>query len=116
MYSRSYSNGGRYNPPPGYVGSTFSEPEVKLHSAADDGEMQNGHTGAVIQRSPAERAPVKNEGTAALDELIRSLRGKIGTEELIILLVMLLTASDGIGIETMILAAVLLAGRRESEN
>lgn len=45
-----------------------------------------------------------------LYDLIESLRGKIGTEELIILMVMLLVASDGIGVEVLILALALLAG------
>ena len=45
-----------------------------------------------------------------LKELLASLRGKIGAEELIILLVMLLIASEGIGAEVLILAVSLLAG------
>lgn len=44
------------------------------------------------------------------EELLRSLKGKIGREELIILLVMLLVASEGVGIEVLLLALILIAG------
>jgi len=51
---------------------------------------------------PAEKSP--------LQDLLGHLRGKIGTEELIILLIMLLISSDGIGAEALVLGLVLLAG------
>lgn len=44
------------------------------------------------------------------EELLRSFKGKIGREELIILLVMLLVASEGVGIEVLLLALILIAG------
>ena len=44
-----------------------------------------------------------------ISSLIENLRGKIGREELIILLVMFLIASDGMCAEVLILALVLLA-------
>ena len=115
MYSRNYGNGGRVTPPPGYVGNTFSEPEVKLHSAEEKSENGRQNEDLPREAHQLERRHERNEGTAALEELIRSLRGKIGTEELIILLVMLLTASEGVSAETLILAAVLLAGKKSSD-
>ena len=153
MYSRNYGKGGRYNPPPGYVGNTFSEPEVKRHepeidrhepevrrresemrrheseSRRHEPEMRRNESEQEHEEQPRRDASLpeptqrntpgehrdRSEERLALEELIHSLRGKIGSEELIILLVMLLTASDGICIETIILAAVLLAGGRESE-
>ena len=108
MYSRNYGSGGRYNIPPGYVGSAFPEPEVKLHTP----EHTESEAPYPQQIRAAEQYQGHSDGRIALEELIHSLRGKIGTEELIILLVMLLTASEGVGVETLILAAVLLAGRR----
>ena len=117
MYSRNYGNGGRYNPPPGYVGSAFPDPEVKLHIGdGREDAKQDGQTNVLTHESHfPERRAEKTEGSAALEELIHALRGKIGTEELIILLVMLLTASEGIGAETLILVAVLLAGNKRSD-
>lgn len=46
----------------------------------------------------------------AIFRLIESLHGKFGREELIILLVMFLIASDGICAEVLILALLLIAG------
>ena len=52
----------------------------------------------------------KNNGEKALRDFIESLHGKIGTEEIIILLVMFLVAADGIGWEMVLLALILIAG------
>jgi hypothetical protein len=49
-------------------------------------------------------------GKSAFGELLESLKGKIGSEELIILMVMLLIASDGMCAEVLILALCLAAG------
>ena len=49
-------------------------------------------------------------GMQALEALFHHLRGKFGREELIIVLVMLLVASDGASIELILLALILLAG------
>ena len=49
-------------------------------------------------------------GKLPLAELIESLSGKIGTEELIILTVMLLISSDGMCAEVLILALCLISG------
>ncbi len=46
----------------------------------------------------------------ALEALFKSLHGKFGREELIIVLVMLLIASEGTSIELLLLALVLIAG------
>jgi len=58
-----------------------------------------------------EESPVfKSHESHLIEDLLRSLKGKIGREELIILLVMLLVSSDGFGIEALILALILIAG------
>ena len=54
--------------------------------------------------------PVFSGGIDAAEELFRSLRGKFGREELIILLVMLLISSEGASLELMLLALLLIAG------
>lgn len=43
-----------------------------------------------------------------LEALIKSLRGKFGTEELILILILLIVSSDGIGIETLVLGLLLM--------
>lgn len=112
MYSRNYGSR-RFSPPPGYVGSAFSETEVKHHVPPTE-EPEPCEANEIIPLEPTYVKPCEREeraeGKSAFEELIRSLRGRIGTEEILILLVLLLTASDGIGIETIILAVVLLAG------
>ena len=61
---------------------------------------------------PAESKPGEKSLLAApLDELLGELRGRIGAEELILLLIMLLCASDGVGIEVILLGLVLMAGK-----
>ena len=52
----------------------------------------------------------KDKDNSSLHELLISLRGRFGSEELIILTVMLLIAQDGIGAEVLILALILIAG------
>ena len=54
-------------------------------------------------------APASAKAHENISSLIENLRGKIGREELIILLVMFLIASDGMCAEVLILALVLLA-------
>lgn len=116
MYSRNYSSR-RFSPPPGYVGSAFSDVKTKHHLPPEEVETPEETPVAAIEPVQAARVDHSHntEGKNALEELIRSLRGKIGSEEMLILLVMLLTASDGIGVETMILAFALLAGRGRGE-
>lgn len=53
--------------------------------------------------------PASAKAHENISSLIENLRGKIGREELIILLVMFLIASDGMCAEVLILALVLLA-------
>lgn len=43
-----------------------------------------------------------------LEALIKSLRGKFGTEELILILILLIVSSDGIGIETLVIGLLLM--------
>ena len=57
----------------------------------------------------AETVPASATAHESISSLIENLRGKIGREELIILLVMFLIASDGMCAEVLILALVLLS-------
>ena len=147
MYTRNQRNARdsrsqRYNPPPGYTGSTF---QVKHHTPEDtiddnlprrlyDDDNQpalpeNG-SGIRSESIPPDTNPLTCQGEdknddsivedycdkpvlqerSPLNELISSLRGKIGSEELIILMVMLLISSDGMCAEVLILALCLIAG------
>lgn len=84
----------------------------------------------LIEQSPTEQIPLIQNDVEKIDDkssetikvratsevmnnltgLVSKLRGKIGKEELIILLVMLLIASEGICAEVLILALVLFYG------
>lgn len=115
MYSRYSSKNSRYNPPPGYTGSTFSaEGEVKHHLPGD--EVSPAPRQPEIEQVEDETVqitecePEKKGNSGGLWELLESIKGKFGSEELIILAVMLLIAQDGIGVEVLILALILLAG------
>lgn len=115
MYSRYSSKNSRYSPPPGYTGSTFSaEGEVKHHLPGY--EVSPTPHRSEIERvedevvQVAECEPEKKGNSGSLWELFDSIKGKFGSEELIILAVMLLIAQDGIGVEVLILALILLAG------
>lgn len=110
MYTRNMKYSGRYSPPPGYVGSAFPAESVKHHEPLTDESAVRAEPPAGYHRSEKREG---EEDRLALEGLIHSLRGKIGTEELIILLVMLLTSTEGIGVEALILAAVLLAGNEK---
>lgn len=52
----------------------------------------------------------KNETVRSIESLLCNLRGKLGREELIIILVMILVASEGFSAELIILAVLLAAG------
>lgn len=117
----------RYTPPPGYVGTAFSEnPEVKHHvpeqdvqeftarRTRDEEMIEEESKKSLIEEEtlPAEQHEheSKPHDESPLHGLIESLHGKIGTEELIILMTMFLISSDGICVEALVLALVLLAG------
>lgn len=127
----------RYTPPPGYVGNAFSEesgvkhhvPEVDVHEFSSryqrndqsdrneeiTEEFVENDSGLILDEAsmPAEKNrqnETKEAERSPLAQLVESLHGKIGTEELIILMTMLLISSDGIGVEVLILALILIAG------
>ena len=70
------------------------------------GEEKNA--GSIIEKRGHDETAAQDK--SPLFELIHSLRGRIGSEEIIILLVMLLIASDGLCAEALILALCLIAG------
>lgn len=127
----------RYSPPPGYDGNTFKDwKDVSGMSGAsarfkaqrnesteeytpEEDISETSHETAAEQ--PAEEfsrdevlqddvsVPASAKAHENISSLIETLRGKIGREELIILLVMFLIASDGMCAEVLILALVLLS-------
>ena len=139
MYARSLSGHRRRTPPPGYAGTAFG-PGLSA-PAASDGEPAMESRRHTPEEYRAERPlvfpPVENPVAAdlrdiggggeqtglersgdgkvrlpePLEELLSGLRGRLGAEEVILLLVMLLLSADGAGIETLLLGVVLLAGR-----
>ena len=99
---------------------------VAKNEVQEDGEVNENDTPADEAESEEEKnEEITNENTElaekkqsrtdfrendAIFRLIESLHGKFGREELIILLVMFLVASDGICAEVLILALLLIAG------
>ena len=134
MYARNLVKREHGTPPPGYGGTAFGSGASGIHPPGT-GEPMAGkrHTPQEYERerravlpgsvysdrdpvpSPAE-PPEKPAGTPGIfpltefTELLGDLRGRIGTEEAVLLLVMLLLAADGAGVETLLLGILLLAG------
>lgn len=126
----------RYSPPPGYDGNTFKDwkdvsgmsgasarftaqrnesteeytPEEDISETSDETAaeqpVEEFSRDEVLQDDVS--APASAKAHENISSLIETLRGKIGREELIILLVMFLIASDGMCAEVLILALVLL--------
>ena len=115
MYTRSYTRPRRYSPPPGYGGSAVTgEGEVKHHPPENEPHRSREeiHPARLSDGAPLRRDTDdgKEQESDAPARLIRSLRGRFGSEELIILAVMLLISEDGIGPEVLMLAFILIAG------
>ncbi len=137
MYARSLSKRGRSTPPPGYTGTAFIQPtrdnpsrdpaddmESKRHTPAEYGtdsrELRWGPSPVHDEQTaevpiPGTPSGAEKSGTSPIPapfaELLSELRGRVGTEEVILLMVMLLLSADGAGVETLLLGLILLAGR-----
>ncbi len=85
--------------PPSYTDESKPEPDEKETKPPEP-----------LPPSETESLPAFGSGVQAFEALFHHLRGKFGREELIIVLVMLLIASDGASIELMLLALILIAG------
>ena len=117
MYQRIQNRRQRYSPPPGYMGTAFGEGEEapmegKIHPAERTEAPSRPDPGPPEAGDPEKRPSGKGGFPLppALGELLGELRGKVGAEELILLLVMLLLGADGAGAEVLLLALILLAG------
>ena len=117
MYSRYSNKTPKYSPPPGYTGSTFSsDGEVKHHLPTDQmiteiiSEEKDKPVEVCEDPAPQKCETAQKPNFGGLGELFECLKGKFSSEELIILAVMLLIAQDGIGVEVLILALILLTG------
>jgi len=130
IYTRDYGKARRrdisYSPPPGYDGTAFGEIGMKMHEAdVEISDLERGHTTEEETESQEEIydeyencVPDSNalsglddsvrRDSRTIEALFRSLRGKLGTEEIILILVLLIVASDGIGIEAMVLGLLLM--------
>lgn len=82
--------------------------ETSPEEAAEQPQEKQS-TEEVHQKKAVEAAPASAKVHENINSLVENLRGKIGREELIILLVMFLIASDGMCAEVLVLALVLLA-------
>ena len=123
MYTRNFGRN-KYTPPPGYDGTAFGRlVETKHHEPTELIRTQEiREPEQVLQQiqpeeisapeADAEEASVipKEEAENPLKQLLDTIRGKFGTEELIILLVMMLIASDGFGTEMLVLGILLAVG------
>ena len=123
MYTRNFARQ-RYTPPPGYDGTAFDESTTtKLHSPQELIRDEIREERAIqdvpepISDTPVEvKEPEENKHhpqetlLRTLNQLFHSLHGKLGSEELILLMVMLLIAEDGLGAEVLILGMALIAG------
>jgi hypothetical protein len=117
VYARSLANRERSTPPPGYTGTAFVGGDFRDPGAPMAGKRHTPEEYAP-PRSPVQQTPSRPAESAkdpvlpdAVGELLRDLKGKIGREELVLLLVMLLLAADGAGIETLLLGLILLTSR-----
>lgn len=133
MYTRNFGKQ-KYTPPPGYDGTAFSETmTTKMHEPQmiirEESPIEQDLLQYQPETEPNEPEPVTESETPELPvfaekethhkqesalgqigQLLGHLKGKIGSEELIILLVMLLIASDGMCAEVLILGLLLIAG------
>ena len=120
MYSRNSVNGMRYSPPPGYAGNSISnDGNLKHHLPSEEVKRRDGEENhskyEQIEELKPKMAPHpeecrKPQERDVVEEILSLIKGKFGSEELIILAVMLLIAQEGIGVEVLILALVLIAG------
>lgn len=117
-----------YSPPPGYDGIAFDTENMKMHEPETDiselrREAENKRRTVSDQSIPYEDdAAGEDRGEDILPvtsgkndmhkirQLAESLRGRLGQEELIIILVMLIVASERVGIEILLLGLLLAAG------
>ena len=123
MYTRNFGKQ-NYMPPPGYDGTAFNgmistkhhAPTEMIRSEATTTEVpynipDEGNRVQEIVPEKCEEASVKpshKREEKQIGQLMEMLRGKLGTEEMIILLIILLIASEGISAELLVLGILLL--------
>ncbi len=105
------------------MGTAFDSGGMKMHEADVDistlhreryAEEADAVETVEVQKPrihPIEREredDIAHRDSRKLEDLIRSLRGKFGTEELILILILLVVSSDGIGIEALVLGLLLM--------
>ena len=124
MYTRNFGKQ-NYMPPPGYDGTAFNgkistkhhAPTEIIRSEAAVPEIPYDITDEVncVQEILSEKCeeagvkPLHQREEKQIGQLLEMLRGKLGAEEMIILLIILLIASEGISTELLVLGILLLA-------
>ena len=79
---------------------------IAIPESADDERYTDESCAAVDEVEDGE----KSKPAGSLESLLCNLRGRLGREELIIILVMILVASEGFSAELIILALLLAVG------
>ena len=128
MYARTLAGRAGSTPPPGYAGTAFHPTTQEVRRESPDAMESRRHTPdeygpsrPAVQETIRDPAPPtvseekKGHGPDAspLEALLSGLDGRVGAEEVVLLLVMLLLSADGAGVETLLLGVILLAGRGE---
>lgn len=123
IYTRNPQGKRRYTPPPGYDGNTFAgsgarQPEIKAEYDMDSERTHTRYPTDIHERGKLPESISQNIKSSDTDEakhpallkhIIEDLHGRISSEDMVIILVMLLISCDGITPETVILALALLA-------
>jgi hypothetical protein len=119
MYTRNFGKQ-KYTPPPGYDGTAFGGILSTKHHEPTELIRSDERLPEPVEVQITDMEPPETEiqpeitqhelADSPFRQLLDSIRGKFGTEELIILLVMLLIASDGFGAEMLMLGILLAVG------
>ena len=123
MYTRNFGKQ-KYTPPPGYDGTAFNDMVTTKHHVPTEMIRSEETSHKILYEVPEEENIVqeigheKNEEAAIkpvpkkeekqIGQLLEMLRGKLGAEEMIILLIILLIASEGVSAEMLVLGILLL--------
>ena len=128
MYARSLAGRAGSTPPPGYAGTAFHPQTQEIRRETSDALESRRHTPdeygpsrPAVQETIRDPAPPSDSAergrqgpdTSPLEALLSAMEGRVGAEEVVLLLVMLLLSADGAGAETLLLGVILLAGRGE---
>lgn len=123
MYTRNFGKQ-KYTPPPGYDGTAFNGMVSTKHHVPTEMIRSEETPHKILYEVPEEENIVQEIGQEKIEDavvkqvrpkqekqigqLLEMLRGKLGVEEMIILLIILLIASEGVSAEMLVLGILLL--------